>query len=63
MRIIGLISYQMSLKYVTGISPAMVLKKQSMDITIYLEGFPTVFDRFEKKGGVLRLKVKIIEII
>jgi len=50
------------LKYVTGILSAMSSKKQSMDILIYLEGFPTEFERFAKKEGVLRLKVNITEI-
>lgn len=33
-----------------------------MDMLIYLEGFPTVFETLEKKDGVLKLNVKMIEI-
>jgi len=29
---------------------------------IYLDGFPTVFETLEKKDGVLKLNVKMIEI-
>jgi len=39
----------------------MSSKKQSMDMLIYLEGFPTVLETVEKKEGVLRLNVKMIE--
>lgn len=55
-------SNQIRRKYVTGISPAISNKKQSMDILIYFEGFPTVFETLEKKDGVLKLNVKMIEI-
>ena len=33
-----------------------------MDMLIYLDGFPTVFETLEKKDGVLKLNVKMIEI-
>lgn len=48
----GLMSCQMSLKYVTGIFPAIPRRKQSIDMLIYFEGFPTVFEILENTAGV-----------
>lgn len=58
----GVITYHTNLKYVTGVLPLMPSKKQSIDILIYFEGFPTVFEVSEKNDGASNSKVNMIEI-